>query len=155
VVQNLPSPGVGFTTDGLRTVPLASYPGGMCNNTSVEETISGKYPIARYLYRAPRKIGTSADLCESELWQRDSRVGTMGQFRFFDGTGGLRRLPIRNITMTSIGLRAVLFLSLTGVNTAASISARKVSNCTTRAMAANLVAITQTARSRKRQRFVS
>jgi hypothetical protein len=27
--------------------------------------------------RAPRKIATSADLCESELWQQDSRVGTM------------------------------------------------------------------------------
>src|SRR6516164_376147 len=30
--------------------------------------------------RGPRKIATSADLCESELWQQDSRVGTMGQF---------------------------------------------------------------------------
>jgi hypothetical protein len=39
---------------------------------------------------------------------------------------------IRNITMTSIGLRpAVLFFSLTGVNTAASISERKLSNGTT------------------------
>src|SRR5262249_45427512 len=37
--------------------------------------------------------------------------------------------------MTSIGLRpAGLFLSLTGVNTAASISARKLSNGTTRAI---------------------
>src|SRR5271170_555046 len=37
--------------------------------------------------------------------------------------------------MTSIGLRpAVLFFPLTGVNTAASISARKLSNGTTRAI---------------------
>src|SRR5271169_7255924 len=37
--------------------------------------------------------------------------------------------------MTSIGLRpAVLFFSLTGVNTAASISARKLSNGTSRAI---------------------
>src|SRR5262245_56303030 len=37
--------------------------------------------------------------------------------------------------MTSIGLRpAVLFFSLTGVNTAASISARKLSNGTTQAI---------------------
>jgi hypothetical protein len=35
-------------------------------------------------YRGPRKIATSADLCESELWQQDSRVGTIGQFGFFD-----------------------------------------------------------------------
>ena len=34
--------------------------------------------------RAPRKIATSGDLCESELWQQDLRVGTMGQFGFFD-----------------------------------------------------------------------
>src|ERR1043165_7345992 len=34
--------------------------------------------------RGPRKIATSADLCESELWQQDSRVGRMGQFGFFD-----------------------------------------------------------------------
>jgi hypothetical protein len=27
---------------------------------------------------------TFADLCESELWQQDLRVGTMGQFGFFD-----------------------------------------------------------------------
>jgi hypothetical protein len=32
----------------------------------------------------PRKIATSADLCDSESWQQDSRVGTMGQFGFFD-----------------------------------------------------------------------
>ena len=42
--------GIGFKTDGVRTVPLASYPGGKCNNTSFEETMSGRYPIARYLY---------------------------------------------------------------------------------------------------------
>jgi hypothetical protein len=27
-------------------------------------------------FRAPRKMATSADLCESELWQQDSRAGT-------------------------------------------------------------------------------
>jgi hypothetical protein len=29
-------------------------------------------------------MGTSADLCESKLWQQDARVDTMGQFGFFD-----------------------------------------------------------------------
>jgi phosphate transport system substrate-binding protein len=42
--------GIGFKTASVRTVPLASYPGGQCYNTSFEETMSGKYPIARYLY---------------------------------------------------------------------------------------------------------
>jgi len=57
VVQNVASDkfaigysGIGFNTDGVRTVPLATYPGGQCHNTTYEETMSGKYPIARYLY---------------------------------------------------------------------------------------------------------
>src|SRR3954470_10492168 len=42
---------------------------------------------------------------------------------------------IRNITRTSIGLRpALLFFSFAGVNTAFSISSRKLSNGTTRAI---------------------
>jgi phosphate transport system substrate-binding protein len=31
-------------------VPLASYDGGECYDTSAESTLSGNYPIARYLY---------------------------------------------------------------------------------------------------------
>jgi phosphate transport system substrate-binding protein len=42
--------GVGYKTDGVRTVPLALYPGGTCHDTSAAATLSGKYPIARYLY---------------------------------------------------------------------------------------------------------
>jgi phosphate transport system substrate-binding protein len=42
--------GIGFKTDGVRAVPLASFAGGQCYGTSSEETFSGKYPIARYLY---------------------------------------------------------------------------------------------------------
>ncbi len=41
--------GLGYKTDAVRTVPLASYEGGPCYNVSAEETYSGKYPIARYL----------------------------------------------------------------------------------------------------------
>jgi phosphate transport system substrate-binding protein len=42
--------GLGFKTDSVRTVPLASYPSPQCYDTSAEATYSGKYPIARYLY---------------------------------------------------------------------------------------------------------
>jgi phosphate transport system substrate-binding protein len=42
--------GLGFKTDGVRTVPLASYASAQCYDTSAEATYSGKYPIARYLY---------------------------------------------------------------------------------------------------------
>jgi phosphate transport system substrate-binding protein len=41
--------GLGFKTDDVRTVPLASYDGGQCYDTSAEATFSGKYPLARYL----------------------------------------------------------------------------------------------------------
>ena len=46
------------------------------------------------LYRAPRKIATCAKLCESELWQQDSRVAIR---IFLMRTDGLRRLPRRAI----------------------------------------------------------
>jgi phosphate transport system substrate-binding protein len=42
--------GLGYKTDGVRTVPLAAYYGAECYNTTAEATYSGKYPIARYLY---------------------------------------------------------------------------------------------------------
>ena len=42
--------GIGYKTDGVRAVPLASYYGGTCYDASAEPTLSGKYPIARYLY---------------------------------------------------------------------------------------------------------
>jgi phosphate transport system substrate-binding protein len=41
--------GIGYKTDGVRTIPLALYSGGPCYDTSAEATLSGKYPFARYL----------------------------------------------------------------------------------------------------------
>jgi hypothetical protein len=60
--------------------------------------IEGELNKQGYHYRAPRKIASSANLCESELLQRDSRVwvrwGSSGSSM---RTGGLRRLPRRAI----------------------------------------------------------
>jgi ABC-type phosphate transport system substrate-binding protein len=42
--------GIGYKTDGVRAVPLASYYGGTCYDAAIEPALSGKYPIARYLY---------------------------------------------------------------------------------------------------------
>jgi phosphate transport system substrate-binding protein len=42
--------GIGYKTDGVRIVPLASFSGRECYDTSAEATFSGKYPIARFLY---------------------------------------------------------------------------------------------------------
>src|SRR5271165_5862138 len=61
-------------------------------------------------WRAPRKIATSADLCESELWQRDSRVGTMGQFGFFDADRRLAAITAKGDPLEMIA-RVVPFES--------------------------------------------
>jgi len=42
--------GLGYKTDGVRTVPLAAFYGSPCYETTAEATYSRKYPIARYLY---------------------------------------------------------------------------------------------------------
>jgi phosphate transport system substrate-binding protein len=42
--------GLGYKTDGVRTVPLAAFYGAKCYDTTAEATYSSKYPIARYLY---------------------------------------------------------------------------------------------------------
>jgi len=42
--------GLGYKTEGVRTVPLAAFYGAQCYDTTAEATYSGKYPVARYLY---------------------------------------------------------------------------------------------------------
>ena len=42
--------GIGYKTEGVRTVPLAAYYGAKCYDATIEPTLSGNYPIARYLY---------------------------------------------------------------------------------------------------------
>lgn len=60
--------GIGFKTEGVRAVPLASYYGGTCYEPSVEATLMGKYPIARYLYvYLNRKPGQPLDAPRAEL----------------------------------------------------------------------------------------
>lgn len=41
--------GIGFKTDGVRAVPVSIVQGGPCYDTSADATLSGQYPIARYL----------------------------------------------------------------------------------------------------------
>jgi phosphate transport system substrate-binding protein len=42
--------GLGYKTEGVRTVPLAAFYGAQCYDTTAEATYSRKYPVARYLY---------------------------------------------------------------------------------------------------------
>jgi phosphate transport system substrate-binding protein len=60
--------GIGYKTDGVRTVPLAITFGLECHDTSAESTYSGKYPIARYLYiYFNKKPGEQIDPLRSEF----------------------------------------------------------------------------------------
>jgi phosphate transport system substrate-binding protein len=42
--------GIGYKTEGVRTVPLALHSGATCYDASAESAYSRKYPLARYLY---------------------------------------------------------------------------------------------------------
>ncbi len=51
--------GIGYKTSGVRAVPISAKPGGACIDDSAENVLSGKYPLARFLYvyvnKAPNK----------------------------------------------------------------------------------------------------
>ncbi len=51
--------GIGYTTAGVRAVPLAEKEGGKCVEATAEHAYSGAYPLARFLYvyanKAPGK----------------------------------------------------------------------------------------------------
>lgn len=51
--------GIGYTTAGVRAVPLSEKAGGACVEATAENAYAGKYPLARFLYvyvnRAPGK----------------------------------------------------------------------------------------------------
>lgn len=51
--------GIGYTTVGVRAVPLAEKEGGKCVDATAQNAYSGAYPLARFLYvyvnRAPAK----------------------------------------------------------------------------------------------------
>jgi phosphate transport system substrate-binding protein len=60
--------GIGYKTAGVRTVPVAAFGGDRCYDTSAENTYSGKYPIARYLYiYLNRKPGEPLDALRGEF----------------------------------------------------------------------------------------
>jgi phosphate transport system substrate-binding protein len=42
--------GIGYLTEGVRTVPLAATRADRCHETTPDEVYSGGYPLARYLY---------------------------------------------------------------------------------------------------------
>ncbi len=42
--------GIGYKTEGVRTVPLAAHYGAKCYDATEDVTLTSKYPISRYLY---------------------------------------------------------------------------------------------------------
>src|SRR5215470_8128530 len=61
-------------------------------------------------FRAPRKIETSANLCESELWQQDSGCGYDGAIRIFDADRRLAAMTAKGDPLEMI-VRVVPFES--------------------------------------------
>jgi phosphate transport system substrate-binding protein len=60
--------GIVYKNEGVRAVPLASYYGAACHEASADATLSGKYPIARYLYvYLNRKPGQPLDALRAEF----------------------------------------------------------------------------------------
>jgi phosphate transport system substrate-binding protein len=51
--------GIGYTTAGVKAVPLSEKAGGHCHEATADEAYAGKYPLARFLFvyvnRAPGK----------------------------------------------------------------------------------------------------
>jgi len=51
--------GIGYTTAGVRAVPLSEKEGGACAKATADNAYSGKYPLSRFLFiyvnRAPNK----------------------------------------------------------------------------------------------------
>jgi len=60
--------GLGYKKDGVRSAPLSVFFGGKCYDTSPEATLSGKYPLARYLYiYVNKKPGEALDTLRGEF----------------------------------------------------------------------------------------
>jgi phosphate transport system substrate-binding protein len=51
--------GIGYTTAGVKAVPLAEKEGGRCMEATADNSYAGTYPLARFLYvyvnKAPGK----------------------------------------------------------------------------------------------------
>ena len=94
--------GIGYLTEGVRTVPLAATP-GECYDTSPASTYSGKYPLARYLYlylnKAPGKALDPAILEFAKfILSRDGQTETI-KSRFYPITE-----PVRSQALQALGL---------------------------------------------------
>jgi phosphate transport system substrate-binding protein len=101
--------GIGYKTEAVRAVPLASYYGGTCYEPSAEATMSGKYPIARYLYvYINRKPGQPLDALRVEfakyILSKDGQELTESG-GFFPITGEIRESDLMKLGVPTDGER--------------------------------------------------
>ena len=97
--------GIGYLTEGVRTVPLAVAPGEKCYDTSPASTYSGKYPLARYLSlylnKAPAKPLDPAILEFAKyIVSRDGQTETV-KSGFYPITGALRATALSKLGVPS------------------------------------------------------
>lgn len=97
--------GIGYKTSSVRAVPLASYYGAKCYEASAEATLSGKYPIARYLYvYLNRKPGQSLDPLRAEfvkyILSEDGQTQTE-RGGFFSITNEIRESDLNKLGIAS------------------------------------------------------
>jgi phosphate transport system substrate-binding protein len=97
--------GIGYLTEGVRTVPLAATSGGQCYDTSPASTYSGKYPLARYLYlylnKAPGKALDPAILEFAKfILSRDGQAETI-KSGFYPITEPLRSKALQLLGLPS------------------------------------------------------
>jgi phosphate transport system substrate-binding protein len=96
--------GIGYRTDSVRAVPLASYDGRPCYAAS-EETYAGNYPLARYLYvYLNKKPDQPLDALRGEfikyLLSRDGQTQT-GVGGFYPVTNDIREAELKKLGLSS------------------------------------------------------
>jgi phosphate transport system substrate-binding protein len=98
--------GIGYKTDGVRAVPLASYYGATCYEASADATLSGKYPIARYLYiYVNKKPAEPLDPLRSEfikyILSKDGQTQTE-KGGFFPITNEIREDELKKLGISTV-----------------------------------------------------
>jgi phosphate transport system substrate-binding protein len=96
--------GIGYKTDGVRAIPLASYDGRPCYAASEEATYAGNYPIARYLYLyLNKKPDQALDALRGEfikyILSKDGQTGTeVGGF--YPITNDIREAELKKLGLS-------------------------------------------------------
>ncbi len=97
--------GIGYKTGGVRAVPLSVFFGEKCHDTSADATLSGKYPIARYLYiYVNKKPGEPLDALRGEfikyILSKDGQIQTE-KGGYYPITNEIREAELQRLGLSS------------------------------------------------------